>query len=67
MHMCMCMCMCMQVAVAGEELINGKLFGRVLTDDCTWCLVEKGSELQVLLALAADTKWNDLMATDDSE
>ena len=42
----------LQVSVAGEELINGKLFGGIQIDDCTWCLVEKGSELQVLLALA---------------
>ena len=42
-------------------MLNGKLFGRVQTDDCTWCLVEKGAELQVLLALASDTKWSSLM------
>merc|ERR1711935_967602 len=51
----------LQVTVAGEEVLNGKLFGRVQTDDCTWCLVEKGAELQVLLALASDTKWSSLM------
>merc|ERR1711957_650073 len=34
----------LQVTVAGEEMLNGKLFGRVQTDDCTWCLVEKGAE-----------------------
>merc|ERR1712166_966499 len=57
----------LQVTVAGEEVLNGKLFGRVQTDDCTWCLVEKGAELQVLLALASDTKWQALMAPEDSE
>merc|ERR1719483_438829 len=57
----------LQVTVAGEEVLNGKLFGRVQTDDCTWCLVEKGAELQVLLALASDTKWQALMAPEESE
>ena len=53
--------------MAGEDLVNGKLYDRVLTDDCTWCLVEKGSELQVLLAPAADTKWRDLMIEEPKE
>ena len=57
----------LSVAVHGEELLNGKLYGTVQTDDCTWCLVEKGSELQVMLALTADTKWQDLMAPEESE
>tara|TARA_B100000795_G_scaffold58401_1_gene38842 strand:+ start:651 stop:797 length:147 start_codon:yes stop_codon:yes gene_type:complete len=48
-------------------MLNGKLYGRVQTDDCTWCLVEKGAELQVLLALASDTKWQALMAPEESE
>ena len=51
----------------GEELLNGKLYGTVQTDDCTWCLIEKGSELQVMLALTADTKWQTLMAPEESE
>merc|ERR1719424_651900 len=29
----------LQVSVAGDELINGKLFGGIQIDDCTWCLV----------------------------
>ena len=57
----------LSVAVNGEELLNGKLYGTVQTDDCTWCLVEKGSELQVMLALTADTKWQTLMAPEESE
>ena len=52
----------LKVTAAGEELFNGKLFGTIAIDDSTWCLVEKGSELQVMLALAEDTKWNELMA-----
>ena len=51
----------LSVTVHGESLLDSKLFGTVATDDCTWCLVEKGSELQVLLALAEDTKWSDLV------
>ena len=52
----------LKVTVAGEELINGKTFGTVSTEDSTWCLVDKGTELQVLLALAVDIKWDDLLA-----
>lgn len=52
----------LKVTVAGEDLIDGQTFGTVAIDDCTWCLVEKGSELQVMLALAEDTKWDELLA-----
>ena len=51
----------LKVTVAGEEIMNGKTFGTITIDDSTWCLVEKGSELQVLLALASDTKWTALL------
>ena len=50
-----------KVVVAGEELMNGKTFGTITIDDSTWCLVEKGSELQLLLALAEDSKWEALL------
>eukprot|EP00325_Prymnesiales_sp_UTEX-LB-985_P024030 CAMPEP_0174722646 /NCGR_PEP_ID=MMETSP1094-20130205/38932_1 /TAXON_ID=156173 /ORGANISM="Chrysochromulina brevifilum, Strain UTEX LB 985" /LENGTH=177 /DNA_ID=CAMNT_0015923539 /DNA_START=192 /DNA_END=725 /DNA_ORIENTATION=+ len=53
----------LKVTVAGEDLIDSKTFGTITIDDCTWCLVEKGSELQVMLALAEDTKWTDLLAS----
>ena len=49
------------VVVAGVELMQGKTFGTITIDDSTWCLVEKGSELQLLLALAEDTKWPTLL------
>jgi len=51
-----------KVTVAGEELINGKTHGRTYPDDSTWCLVEKGAELQVMLSLSEDTKWSELLA-----
>jgi len=50
----------LKVTVAGTELYNGKTFGTITIDDSTWCLVEKGTELQLLLALAEDTKWDSL-------
>uniref|UniRef100_A0A7S3AR43 CS domain-containing protein n=1 Tax=Haptolina ericina TaxID=156174 RepID=A0A7S3AR43_9EUKA len=52
----------LKVVVKGEELLNGKTFASTHPDDSTWCLVENGSELQVLLALAEDSKWNTLLA-----
>ena len=51
----------LKVTVAGETLIDGKTFGTMTIDDCTWCLVEKGTELQVMLALAEDIKWDTLL------
>jgi len=51
----------LKVTVAGEELMNGKTAGTITIDDSTWCLVEKGSELQLLLALAEDAKWPTLL------
>merc|ERR1712097_232516 len=51
----------LKVTVAGEELMNGKTFGTITIDDSTWCLVEKGTELQLLLALAEDKKWDTLL------
>jgi len=52
----------LKVTVAGESLMDGKTFGVMTIDDCTWCLVEKGTELQLLLALAEDVKWDALLA-----
>ena len=51
----------LKVTVAGVELLNAKTYGTTYSDDCTWCLVEKGAELQVMLALAEDTKWHSLV------
>merc|ERR1712028_27800 len=45
----------LKVTVAGAELLNGKTFGRTYPDDSTWCIVDKGAELQVMLSLATDT------------
>ena len=52
----------LKVTVAGVDLLGGKTFGSTHPDDSTWCLVEKGSELQVQLALAEDVKWKSLLA-----
>merc|ERR1719424_208127 len=46
----------LKVTVAGKELLNGKTFAKTYPDDSTWCLIEKGAELQVLLALSTDEK-----------
>ena len=51
----------LKVTVGGAELMSSKLFGTITIDESTWTLVEKGSELQVLLALAEDTKWKTLV------
>eukprot|EP00746_Dinoflagellata_sp_MGD_P014990 gnl/MRDRNA2_/MRDRNA2_133154_c0_seq1.p2 gnl/MRDRNA2_/MRDRNA2_133154_c0~~gnl/MRDRNA2_/MRDRNA2_133154_c0_seq1.p2 ORF type:complete len:220 (+),score=50.31 gnl/MRDRNA2_/MRDRNA2_133154_c0_seq1:65-724(+) len=49
------------VKVHGETVIDGKLQGSVCTDECTWSLVEKGAELQVLLCKTNVTRWSSLL------
>jgi len=39
----------LSVGVHGETLLDGGIAGKVDTDDCTWCLANGGSELQVML------------------
>lgn len=52
------------VAVRGESIIDGKLFGKVEVDDCTWCLSPDRAELQVMLTQVAEKTdtWNSLLA-----
>lgn len=33
----------------GQTLLDGALNGKVETEDCTWCLVNGGTELNVML------------------
>lgn len=37
------------VQVHGDTLLQGSLQGKVEAEDCTWCLVNSGSELNVML------------------
>lgn len=52
----------LKVTVAGEDLLDGKTFGTCSVDDSTWCIGEEGMELQVMVALAQDIKWDALLA-----
>lgn len=57
----------LRVVVGGEVLFDGRLYGKIFPDECTWSLVEQTetgafSELQVLISLAEDVKWHDLGA-----
>ena len=47
--------------MAGVELLNGKTFASTHAGESTWCLVDKGAELQVQLVSASDTKWADVL------
>jgi serine/threonine protein phosphatase PrpC len=52
----------LQVHVHGEALFDGTLFGNVEIEDCTWCLANEGSELQVMLTKTDESQhWGDLM------
>merc|ERR1712195_40781 len=50
-----------KVVVAGVELLAGKTFATHHVDDATWCIADKGMELQVLLCPAMDDKWHRVM------
>ena len=51
------------VSIFGEAVFDkAALGGKVYPDECTWCLAEKGSELQLMLACAGgDAKWASLL------
>ncbi len=49
------------VKVHGETIIEGKLQGSVHPEECTWSIVEKGSELQLLLCKTDTTRWSGLL------
>lgn len=53
-----------EVTVAGVELLKGKTFSTTHPDDNTWCIVDKGAELQVMLCPTRDTKWDDVLQTE---
>jgi hypothetical protein len=55
----------LKVEVHGETIIEGKLAGTVHGDESTWCLVEKGTELQILLSATSSERWPSLL--EDSE
>ena len=48
--------------MAGDVLFDSKTYGKTYPDESTWSLVEGGTELQVLISLAEDVKWDDLCA-----
>merc|ERR1712124_216417 len=48
------------VHVDGFPLLEGNLGGPVEVDECTWCLVNGGWELQVMLTKKTPKKWADL-------
>ena len=50
-----------KVVVAGVELLAGKTFATHHADEATWCIADKGMELQVLLCPSLDDKWHRVM------
>ena len=46
-------------------LSAGKLAGTVHGDESTWCLVEKGTELQILLSATTSKRWPSLLEDSD--
>jgi hypothetical protein len=55
----------LRVEVFGETIIDGALAGTVHSDESTWCLVDKGAELQILLSANTSKRWPSLL--EDSE
>ena len=55
----------LKVVVHGETIIDGTLAGTVHGDESTWCLVEKGVELQILLSAATANRWASLLENEE--
>ena len=55
----------LKVEVFGETIIDGKLEGAVHADECTWCIAEKGAELQLMLVATSGNRWVSLMDGSD--
>jgi len=51
----------LQVAVHGQQLLDGSLEGKVEVETCTWCLSDNGAELQVMLTKMHEKEWNSLL------
>lgn len=52
----------LDVTVHGDSILSGPLAGDVEVDECTWCLVGGGSELQVMLTKSnAKDKWKTIV------
>jgi len=50
------------VQANGQTLLDGLLNGKVETEDCTWCLVNGGTELNVMLTKQNESdKWTGLL------
>lgn len=50
------------VQANGQTLLDGALNGKVETEDCTWCLVNGGTELNVMLTKQNESdKWTALL------
>jgi hypothetical protein len=55
----------LKVEVHGETIIDGALAGTVHGDESTWCLVDKGAELQILLSANTSDRWPSLLKDSD--
>ena len=55
----------LEVEVHGETIIDGALAGTVHGDESTWCLVDKGAELQILLSANTSDRWPSLLKDSD--
>ena len=55
----------LKVEVHGDSIIDGKLEGSVHADECTWCIAEKGAELQIMLVATSGNRWVSLMDGSD--
>lgn len=50
------------VLASGKTLLDGTLGGKVETDECTWCLVNGGTELNVMLTKQSEKdNWKGLL------
>ncbi|CAK0892371.1 unnamed protein product, partial [Prorocentrum cordatum] len=51
----------LSIAIKGETIIDGKLRGTVDVDDCTWCILNGGTDVEVMLTKQTEDRWRTLL------
>ena len=51
----------LKVELRGEAILDGKTFGKLEVEDCTWVLADGGTELQVMLTKKVEEPWGVLL------
>lgn len=51
----------LNIVIKGETIIDGKLNGMIDVDECTWCILSGGTEVEVMLTKEKVERWRTLL------